>query len=120
MFLPMKLIKGYLSWLKMLQWPTISGIYLEVLGCLGVDLEILSGGEMDFRTVDAFGMGLETGLTLVLVNLNGTGVAGTLRELIDSNRSFPPLSTFNIVLTAFETLRHMLEFKSSVSCFGFG
>ena len=30
---------------------------------------------MDFRTVDAFEMDLETGLTLVLVNSNGTGGA---------------------------------------------
>ena len=28
---------------------------------------------MDFSTVDAFEMGLETGLTLVLVNLNCSG-----------------------------------------------
>ena len=41
-----------------------------------------------------------------------------LREPIDLNRSFPVMSTFNIVLAAFETLRHMLDFKSSVSCFG--
>ena len=36
---------------------------------------------MDFNTVDAFEMRLVTGLTLVLVNLNGTGGAGALREL---------------------------------------
>ena len=81
---------------------------------------ILLGGVMDFSIVDAFGMVLETGLTLVLVNLNGAGGAGALREPIDSNRSFPAISMFNIVLAALETLRHMLDFKSSVSCFGFG
>ena len=30
------------------------------------------------------------------------------------------MSTFDIVLAAFETLRHMLDFRSSVSCLGFG
>ena len=76
----------------------------EVLGCLGVALGILLGGEMEFSTVDAFEMGLETGLTLVLVNLNGTGGAGAPREPIDSNRSFPLLSTFSVALAALETL----------------
>ena len=75
---------------------------------------------MDVNTVDAFEMGLETGLTLVLVNSNCRGGAGALREPIDSSRSFPVMSTFNIVLAASETLRHMLGFKSSVSCFRFG
>ena len=59
-----------------LRWPTIGGTYLDVLGCLGVALGILPGGEMDFRTVDAFEMVLETGLTLVLVNVNGTERGG--------------------------------------------
>ena len=31
---------------------------------------------MDFSTVDAFGMVLETGLTLVLVNMKGLRVQG--------------------------------------------
>ena len=55
-----------------LRWPTMGKTYLEVLGCLGAALVILLGGEMDFRTVDAFEIGLETGFTLVLVNLKGT------------------------------------------------
>ena len=42
-------------------------------------------------------MGLQSGLTLVLVNLNGSGEAGAMREPIDSNRSFPETSTFIIV-----------------------
>ena len=55
--------------------------------------------------MDASEMGLETGLTLVLVNLNGIGGAGAaLREPIDSNRYFPVMSTFNIVFAASETL----------------
>ena len=36
-------------------------------------------------------------MTLVLVNLNGAGGAGALRGPIDSNRSFPMMSTFNIL-----------------------
>ena len=55
-----------------LRWPTMGKTYLEVLGCLGAALVILLGGEMDFRTMDAFEIGLETGFTLVLVNLKGT------------------------------------------------
>ena len=43
-----------------------------------------------------------------------------LREPIDSNRSFPVISTPKMFLAAFETLRHMLDFRSSVSCFGLG
>ena len=92
--------------------------YLEVSGCLGAAWMDLPGGVMDFSTVDAFEMVLETVLILVLVNFNGAGGgggAGALRGPIDSNRS-----TFGIVLAALETFRHMLDFKSSVSCFGFG
>ena len=91
----------------------MGGTYLEVLGCLKVALRILLDGEMD-----AFDMGLGTGLTFVLVNLNGMGAGGggavALRKLIDSNRSFPVMSTFSITLAALETLPHVLDFKSSV------
>ena len=45
--------------------------------------------------------------------------AGALIEPIDSNRSFPVMSTFMIVLAALQTLRHMLNFKSIMSCYGF-
>ena len=102
------------------RWPTMGGTYLEVLDCLGQPWVDLLCRVMDFKTVDGFRMILETGLTLVLVNLNGAGEAGALRGPTDSNRSFPVMSTFNIVLNAWEALRHMLDFKSSVSCFGFG
>ena len=68
----------------------------------------------------AFWMLLETGLTLVLVNVKGLGGAGALREPIDSNRSFPVMSTVNIVLIAMETLRYMLDFRSGVSSLGLG
>ena len=50
--------------------------YLEALGCLGAALGILLGEEVDFNTVDAFEMGLETGFTSVLVNPNGAGGGG--------------------------------------------
>ena len=82
----------------------------------------LPSGVMDFNTVDTFGMVLETGLTFVIVNIKrlGGGGAETLRAPIDSNKAFPVMSTFNIVLAALETLKHMLDFKSSVSCLGFG
>ena len=72
----------------------MGGTYLNVLHCLGAALGILPGGVMDFSTVDASEMGLETGSTLTLVNLN-------------------------VVLAALQTLQHMLDFKSSGSCFGF-
>ena len=41
--------------------------YFEVVGCLGAVLVDLSGGVMDFKIVDRFGMVLGTGLTLILV-----------------------------------------------------
>ena len=97
--------------------PTMGETYLEVLDCLRTALVDLLGRVMDFSTVDAFGMVLETGLILVL---NGAGGAEALREPIDSNRSFPVISTFRIIFAGLEALRHMLDFKSSVSRFGFG
>ena len=72
MFVPMKLANHE----DALRWPTMAYNEWNLLGgfrLLGGSLEILLGGEMDFNTVDAFEMGLETGLTLLLVNLNGTG-----------------------------------------------
>ena len=51
--------------------PTIIGTYLEVIGCLGAALVVLLGGAMNFKIVDGFVMDLETGFTLVLVNVNG-------------------------------------------------
>ena len=44
-----------------LRWPTMGGTYLEVLDCLGAALVDFLGGVMDFNTVDALGMLLETG-----------------------------------------------------------
>ena len=54
------------------QCPTIVGTYLEGIGCLGAALVVLLG-HMDFKIVDGFVMGLETGFTLVLINVNGWG-----------------------------------------------
>ena len=108
------------------QCPTMVGTYLELVGCLGAALVVLLGVDMDFKIVDGFVMDLKTGFTLVLVNVNGLaggggGGAGVLRELMDSNRSFPVMSTtLRIVLAASETFRHMLDFRSSVSCLRFG
>ena len=98
----------------------MGGTYLEVIGCLWAALVDLLGGVMDFNTADGFGMILETGLTLVLVNVKGLGEAVVLREPIDSNRSFTVMSTLSVVLAALEIFQHMLDFRSSVSCFGFG
>ena len=50
----------------------------------------------------------------------GGGGAGALRDPIDSNRSFPVMSTLKKVLAAFEILRHMLDFKSNMSCLAVG
>ena len=52
-------------------WPMIDGTYLEVKGCLRTGLVGLLGGDMDFKIIDAFVLGLETGFTFVLVNING-------------------------------------------------
>ena len=46
----------------------------------------------------------------------GGGGAGALREPIDSNRSFPEMSNLRIFLATCETLRHIPDFRSSVSC----
>ena len=105
---------------NVLRWPMMGGSFLEVIGCLRAALMDLLGGVMDFNTTDGFGRFLEAGLILVLMNVKGFGGAGALRELIDSNRSFPVMSTFSIVLVALEIFQHMLDFRSSVACFGFG
>ena len=88
----------------------MDGTYLEVVGWLGTALVDLSGGVMDFKTTDGFGMILGTGLALVLVNVKGLGGGGGGgREPMDSNRSFPAMSTLRIVLEALEIFRHMLD-----------
>ena len=98
--------------------------YLEDLGCLGTALELV-GGEVDFRVMDGFEVVLVDECTLVLENVKGLGGgggggAGALRGPIDSNRSFAVTSNLRMFSAAWETFRHILDFRSSVSCFGFG
>ena len=77
---------------------------------------------MDFKIVDGFVIALETGFTFVLVNVNGLGGGGAeaLREPMESNRSFPVMSTLRVDFAPFEIFQHMLDFKSSMSCLGLG
>ena len=95
----------------------MAGTYLEVIGCLEVALVVLLVSDMDFKIVDGF---------VDWIHFSGRecelfrGGAGALREPMDSNKSFPVMSTLRIVFAAFEILRHMLGFRSSVSCSGFG
>ena len=81
-------------------------------------MEVLVG-EMDLD-MDGFEVVLEPEFTLVLVKVKGLGGAGALRELIDSNGSFPVILTPSMVLAMLETFRHMLDFRSSMSCLGLG
>ena len=79
-------------------------------------MEVL-GGEVVIE-VDGFVVVLEPEFTWVLVKVKGLGGAGALREPMDSNSSFPVILTPSIVLATVETLRHMLDFKLSMSCLG--
>ena len=81
-------------------------------------MEVL-GGEVVLE-VDGFVVTLEPEFTWVLVKVKGLGGAGALREPMDSNSSFPVILTPSIVLATVETLRHMLDFRLSMSCLGFG
>ena len=101
-------------------WLMMDETCLEVEGCLGAALVGLLGGDMDFKIMDGLVMVLETGFTFVLVNVNGLGGGGVLREPMDSNSSFPVMSLLSIDFAALEIFRHMLDFKSSVSCLGLG
>ena len=101
-----------------LRWPMVDETYLEVVGCLGAALMVLLVGDMNFKIVDGFVMVLGTGLTLVLVNVKGLGGARMLREPMDSSRSFSVMSTLKIISAALEIFWHMLNCRSSMSCFG--
>ena len=94
------------------------------LGCLGTALVEVLGGEVDLEVdgfeVDGFEVTLEPEFTWVLVNVKGPGGTGALRELMDSNSSFPVILTPSIVLATVETLRHMLDSRFSMSYLGFG
>ena len=48
----------------------------------------LSGGDMDFKIVVGFVMGLEIGFTLLLVNVNGLGGGGGGRGAERTNGRF--------------------------------
>ena len=93
--------------------------YLVDLGCLGTALVEVLGGEMGLD-VTGFGMVLEPEFTFVLVKVKSLEAAGVLREPIDSNSSFPVTLTPSKVLATLETLWHMLDFRSSMSCLGLG
>ena len=72
MFKPMKVVKGYLSWMTM----RYSGLYLEDFDYLGTALVELLGGEVDFEVMDGFEVILVDEFTLVLVNVKGLGGRG--------------------------------------------
>ena len=81
-------------------------------------MEVL-GGEVDLE-VDDFEVTLEPEFTWVLIKVKSLGGAGGLREPMDSNSSFQVILTPSIVLATVETLQHMLDFRLSMSCLGFG
>ena len=81
-------------------------------------MEVLVGEV--YLNMDGFEVVLEPEFTLVLVKVKGLGAAGALRELIDSNSSFPVILTPSMVLAKLETFRNMLDFRSSMSCLGLG
>ena len=56
----------------------------------------LLGGEVDFKVMDGFEMGLVDEFTLVLMNVEGLLGERVLRGPIDSNRSFPVMSNFTV------------------------
>ena len=81
-------------------------------------MEVL-GGEVDLE-VDGVEVTLEPEFTWLFVKVKSLGGAGALREPMDSNSSFPVILTPGIVFATLETLRHMLDFRLSMSCLGFG
>ena len=71
--------------------PTMVGTCLEVIGCLGAALVVLSCGDMNFKIVDGFVMDLETEITLVQhVNVNGFGGGGRDAERTDGIKKVFP------------------------------
>ena len=92
--------------------PILIGTYLEVEGCLGEALVGLLRGDQWTLNCGWFCDGCGGG--------GGGGGAGALREPMDSNRSFPVMSTLRIDFAAIENFCYMLDFKSSMSCLGSG
>ena len=88
--------------------------YLEDLGCLGTALVELLGGEVDFIVMDGFGGRVYFG-TRECEGFGGG--AGALRSPIDSNRSFAVTSNLRMFLAAWETFRHIPDFRQCVSNF---
>ena len=77
---------------------------------------------MDFKIEVGFVMALETGFTLVLVNVNGLGGGGGggrgLRKPMNSNRSFPVMSTFKIVFSCIRYFSAHAGFQIQQACSG--
>ena len=80
------------------RWPMVGGTDFEVISCLRAALVDLLCGGMGFNTADGFG-DWDDFSTRECEGLGGGGT-GALREPIDSNRSFPVMSTFSIILVA--------------------
>ena len=76
-------------------------------------------GEMGLG-MDDFEVILEPEFTWVFVKVKGLRGAGVLRELMDSNSSFPVILMPSIVFATFETFQHMLDIRLSISCLGLG
>ena len=103
--------------------------HIELLGIfrlLGDSLDGSARRRGRFQRCKRFGDGFRGQVNFGISEcegLWGRGGSGALRGPIDSNRFFPEMSIFRIVLAAFETLPHMPDFRSSVSscareCFG--
>ena len=90
--------------------------YLEDLGCSGTALVKLLGGEVDLKVMDGFEVVLRDELVLVLANWKGLGVGGWGRSAERPDRFKQVMSTLKEFLAAFETFRHMLDFKFNMSC----
>ena len=56
----------------------------------------------------------------MFVKVKGLGGAGALRELKDSNSSFPVILMPSLGFATLETFQHMLDFRLSMSCLGLG
>ena len=71
MFRPMKVVKGYLSWMMMHYNGLLGGFRL-----LGTALVELLGGEVDFKVMYGFEVVLVDEFTLVCVTVKGLGGQG--------------------------------------------
>ena len=92
-------------------WPMMDGTYL------GAALAGLLGGDMDFKIMDSFGDWIHL-CARKCKWLGGGRGRGRGAERTDS--SFPVMSILSTDFATFDIFRHMLDFKSSVSCLGLG